>query len=399
MDEPTSELDPVGKAEVLEAIDDLHRQRGWTVLITSHETDELIRIAGRVIALSADGRIVADGTAQEVLGGDIPAELGVRQPQLFELWRGRGGIAPIDVATAASLLRGSFFPARPAPARAAPSGDVVIACRALRYAYPSGVEALRGIDLTVRAGEFVAIMGRNGSGKTTLSKHLNGLLRPSAGSVTVGGREPAKTGTAAMARDVGYAFQNPDHQLFAQTVGDELAFGLRNIGVPESEIGARTTEALARAGLDLAPETYPHFLGKGERQRLALASILAMRPSILVIDEPTTGLDWRNAVATMRMLEALNRDGMTIVFVTHDSRLVAEHAHRVVVMAEGEIVADGDPGEIFHDRAVMARAAIRPPVIMELAAALSDDAARLGVRTVADLRRCLVPEGSIGEPV
>ena len=399
MDEPTSELDPQGKAEVLEAISSLHRQHRQTMLISSHETDELVKIVDRVIALSADGTVVADGTPQYVLGGDLPQQLGIRQPQLFELWSGRMGPAPVTVADAAARLRGSFQLTDPPLRRPTPGGAPAIECRGLRYAYASGVEALRGIDLQIRSGEFVAIMGRNGSGKTTLSKHLNGLLRPSAGRVIVGGRDPAKVGTAVMARDVGYAFQNPDHQLFAQTVADELAFGLRNIGVNEAEIEQRIQESLARAGLDIPLNSYPHFLGKGERQRLALASILAMRPEILVIDEPTTGLDWRNAEATMCTLETLNRNGMTIVFITHDSRLVAEHAHRVIVMADGQIVADGDPSEIFHDPTVMARAAIRPPVIMELAAALSDDAPTLGVRTVNDLRRCLAPDRSVGEPV
>ncbi len=396
LDEPTSELDPQGKEEVLAAIGSLRRELGQTVMIVSHENlDELVHIVDRVVALSEDGRLVADGSPAEVLGGSLVSLLGLRQPQLFELWQDRPGPPPLTVEQAAAQLRGGLrvgaVPLRTMPV-AAVDAPVVIECRDLRYAYANGVEALRGIDLRIRRGEFVALMGPNGSGKTTLSKHLNGLLRPRSGKVTVAGLDAAKTGTAEMARRVGYAFQNPDHQLFAGSVAEEFAFGLRNIGVPDSEIRERTDTALAQAGLHLAPDAYPHFLGKGQRQRLALASILAMRPEILVIDEPTTGQDWRNAKATMRTLEALNRDGLTIVFVTHDARLVAEHAQRVVVMAEGSIIADGDPSDVFHDRAVMQRASIRPPPIMQLAAALHPDPARLGVRTVADFRAAWAAE-------
>jgi energy-coupling factor transporter ATP-binding protein EcfA2 len=392
LDEPTSELDPQGKQEVLAAIGSLHRELGQTVMIVSHETDELVPIVNRVVALSADGRLVADGSPAEVLGGSLPAILGLRQPQLFELRQDRPGPPPLTVEQAATRLRGGlrFGAVPPRETGVAADAPMAIECRDLRYAYANGVEALRGIDLRMRRGEFVAIMGQNGSGKTTLSKHLNGLLRPRSGQVTVAGLDAAKTGTADMARRVGYAFQNPDHQLFASSVAEEFAFGLRNIGVPASEIRERTDAALAQAGLHLAPDTYPHFLGKGQRQRLALASILAMRPEILVIDEPTTGQDWRNAQATMQTLEALNRDGMTIVFVTHDSRLVAEHAQRVVVMADGSIIADGDPAEVFHDRVAMQRASIRPPPVMQLVAALSDNPAKTGVRTVADFRAAWV---------
>ena len=391
LDEPTSELDPQGKQEVLEAIETLSVQHEQTVIITSHETDELVRIVHRVIALSETGAVAADGPPHEVLGSDLCARLGIRQPQLFELWEGRDGTAPTLVAEAAERLRASFLPVA-SPARAVRiDKPPLIVCNDLRHTYANGVTALRGIDLEIRPGEFVAIMGRNGSGKTTLSKHLNGLLKASSGRLSVLGRDPARVGTAAMAHFVGYVFQNPDHQIFSQTIAEEFAFGLRNTGLAEAEIRQRTEEALERAGLDLPLDTYPHFLGKGERQRLALATVLSMRPEILVIDEPTTGLDWRNAKATMATLESLNAAGLTIVFVTHDSRLVAEHAQRVVVMADGEVLADGDPGTVFYDTSTMARAALRPPAVMQLAGALTNDAPGLGIRTVADLRRCLLP--------
>lgn len=391
MDEPTSELDPRGKEEVLEAVGRLHRELGQSVVIVSHETDELVRLVDRVVALSHEGRVVADGSPSEVFRPDIVEPLGLRLPQLFELWAERPEAPPLTVDEAAQRLKGDLregsIPPGPSLSNDAPK---VIECVGLSYEYANGVKALRDVDFSVRRGEFVAIMGSNGSGKTTLTKHLNGLLRPCAGRIVVLGKEPVSVGTAEMAKRVGYAFQNPDHQLFAESVAAEFAFGLRNLGLDPDEIRARSDAALSQAGLRLAPDTYPHFLGKGERQRLALASILAMKPEILVIDEPTTGLDWQNARATLRALDALNREGLTVVFVTHDSRLVAEHAQRVVVMSEGAVVADGAPAAVFHDQDVMRRAAIRPPPIMQLVARLIDHPARFGIRSVGDFQRAWI---------
>jgi energy-coupling factor transporter ATP-binding protein EcfA2 len=394
MDEPTSELDPNGKAEVLQTIRRLNREHGRTVVLITHETDELVQIADRIVLLSAEGRMLAVGTPAEVLGGDDPERHGVRQPQLFALWRAldRADIAtpPVTVEDAAARLRSAFHPAPPAAsASSVPRGAPLISCRGLSHVFPTGVRALAAIDLDIASGEFVAIMGQNGSGKTTLTKHFNGLLRATRGSVIVAGRDVANETTASMARLIGYAFQNPDHQLFAQTVAAEFAFGLRNIGVPDAEILARTREVLARSELDVAPDAYPHFLGKGERQKLALATILAMRPDILIIDEPTTGQDWRSAASTMDTLRQLNREGRTVIIVTHDTRLAAEYAARVVVMAKGAIVADGPPADIFYDRVAMAAGSLLPPPIVALASALAPADSRPGVLTVDAFRASL----------
>ena len=254
---------------------------------------------------------------------------------------------------------------------------------------PTGWWRCATFDLSIKSGEFIAFMGRNGSGKTTLTKHFNALLRPDAGEVRIAGTNIAGKSTADLARRVGYAFQNPDHQLFAHSVVEEFAFGLRNIGVAEAEIEPRSREALKMVELDVEFDAYPHFFGKGERQKLALATILAMRPEILIIDEPTTGQDWRSATATMATLQALNRNGMTVVFVTHDCRLVAEYAERVVVLSDGAIIGDGPPREIFYDGDMMRRAAIVPPPVVELAIALSEAPLTSGPIRVDDLRACL----------
>jgi energy-coupling factor transporter ATP-binding protein EcfA2 len=394
LDEPTSELDPLGKEEVFQTIRRLRKDSGRTVVVATHETDELVQVADRIIVLGDDGTVRHCGGSRDALSGAITAQTGVREPELFELWRTlpRGDEPPLTVAEAAERL--PRLAVRP-PARERPEpGAPIITCAGLRHTYGDGQEALRGVDLSIGAGEMIAVMGRNGSGKTTLTKHLNGLLRPTAGTVTVDGTDTAAASVAQLAQTVGYMFQNPDHQLFARTVAEEFAFGLRNIGVPDGDIGPRTREALDLVELDVPLDHYPHFLGKGERQKLALATVLAMRPRILVVDEPTTGQDARSAAATMRTLQELNRRGHTILFVTHDSRVVAEYAQRVLVMADGELITDGPPETVLYDTDVMARAAIKPPPVVRLARLLADGDAGPDVLTIGDLVHCLGREGT-----
>ncbi len=395
LDEPTSELDPKGKSEVLQTIRRLNRDHGRTVVLVTHETDELVQVADRIVLLSEDGQMLAVGTSGDMLGGDDPDRIGIRQPQLFALWRslppGLSVVPPCTVADAAVKLRSGFRLVPATVAEARPQAPTLISCRGLTHVYSNGVCALAGIDLEIARGEFVAIMGQNGSGKTTLTKHFNCLLRPTSGGITVAGLDVARQSTPEMARLIGYAFQNPDHQLFAQTVEAEFAFGLHNIGVPPAEILPRTKAALAASGLEVPLDAYPHFLGKGERQKLALATILAMQPDILIIDEPTTGQDWRSAADTMERLRQLNREGRTIIIVTHDTRVAAEYADRLVVMAQGAIVADGPPAEIFYDLATMEQADLRPPPIVELARELVPGNFRLGILTVPQFRACLDP--------
>lgn len=198
--------------------------------------------------------------------------------------------------------------------------------------------AIRGIDLEVAPAEIVAVVGENGSGKTTLVKHFNGLLRPTEGSVTVDGLDAATVPVAELARHVGLVFQNPDTMLFAETVADEVAFGLKNVDPGASE--ERVDAALREVGLLHRKTAYPRALSRGERQRLAIACVIAMKPKVIVLDEPTTGLDTRESERVMEILGRLRQDGHTIVMVTHDMRLGAEYADRIVRMDQGRVVRD-----------------------------------------------------------
>ena len=234
------------------------------------------------------------------------------------------------------------------------------------FTYPNGVEALRGVSLLIDRGEFVAIMGQNGAGKTTLVKHFNGLLKPTRGEVIVDGVNTKETSVATLARKVGYVFQNPDHQLFCETVEKEIAFALKNFGFNEELIKKRVDWALNLLGLTQYRESSPFMLSGGERKRLALASVLAWDPEVVILDEPTIGQDYAQKEKLRQFILQLKAQGKTIVIVTHDVEFVADCSPRVVLMANGRIVADGKAEEILTDPKLLAEASVVPPQVTQI---------------------------------
>lgn len=236
------------------------------------------------------------------------------------------------------------------------------------YAYPGGVRALRSVSLEVVEGEFIALMGHNGSGKTTLAKLMNGLLKPTEGRVLVGGRDTRSLSVAECARTVGYVFQNPEHQIFAPTLYDEVAFGPRNLGLPEDEVRRRVMEALEIVDLGKPLDSLPHLFSVGEKHRVAIASVLAMRPKVLILDEPTTGIDFGRSLQIMRILKKLNKEqGVTIILITHDLYLAAEYTDRTVILNRGEVVADGPTGRVLSDTNLLASNGLSPLQVTLLA--------------------------------
>jgi len=368
MDEPTTDLDPLGREEVLSVADDLARQKR-TLLVVDHEP-ETAEKADRVF-LMKEGRLKAQGPAREILSQvSLLRDCGVRPPQVAELFQRLGWPeAPVTVEEALYLLRKEKGINRlPVPGESRPpSGPVILETRGLSFVYPEGnVEALRDVNLQVRAGEFLAIIGQNGSGKTTLVKHFNGLLRPTQGQVLVEGKDTRRLSPGDLAFSVGYVFQNPDHQIFAPTVWEEVAFGPRNFGMPEDEVARRVAEALRAVHLEGYEERDPFALTKGERQRVAVASVLAMRPKVIILDEPTTGLDYPQQQSMMAMLEELNRAGHTVIIVTHSMWVVTRYAARTVVMQDGRIILDGSTRQVFAQEEELASTALRPPPIVRL---------------------------------
>jgi energy-coupling factor transport system ATP-binding protein len=262
-----------------------------------------------------------------------------------------------------------------------------IQVRNLDFTYPDGTLALENINVSIEIGEFIALIGQNGSGKTTLSKCLNGLYKPTSGDVIVDGLNSKSTPIVQMVRRVGYVFQNPDHQLFNSNCWDEIAYGPRNIELSEEEVKVRVEEAAQVVGLpQVLYGEHPFFLSKGLRQRVAIASILALRPQVIIVDEPTTGQDARQSFEIMDFLKELNEShGHTIIIITHDMSIVAQYARRVILMSEGKILADDSTAEVFSHPDILEQAFLEPPQITQLAQSVSVPDFSYGTLTVEEM--------------
>ena len=247
----------------------------------------------------------------------------------------------------------------------------MIEAKDVHFSYANKVEALKGVSLTIKDGEFVAIMGQNGAGKSTFVKHFNGLLKPSLGTVLVDGVETTKTTVAALSRNVGFVFQNPDHQLFSETVEEEIAFALKNFGFAPDVVKDRVTWALELLSLSQYRKTSPFLLSGGERKRVALASVLAWNPQMLILDEPTIGQDHEQKEKLTQFIMQMQAQSKTVVIVTHDVEFVAECNPRVVLMKEGQIVAEGMGKDILTDPQVLTESSIVLPQIAQVFTELS----------------------------
>ncbi len=391
LDEPTSMLDPEGKARVFAIVRMLKEQLGVTVVLIEQEVDDILTLADRVFVMRS-GKFVLSGTPREVFGRvEELRQAGVRVPQIvefgtligaaetpFTIEEAISAIAPASAEEAVSGVTSAFAsvseaanPAAAPRASRAAQADPVVEAVDVEFTYPGGARALDGVNLAVGCGDFVAIVGQNGAGKTTLTRHFNGLLRPSSGDIRVLGRSTQGVPTIELCRHVGYVFQNPDEQLFCTSVQEELRFGPTNIGADPGVTSQRVEEILGDIGLTKYREVWPKYLTKGERQRLALASVVAMDPDVLVVDEPTTGLDWVESLQILDYLERLrNEQKKTIIIITHDMNIVSLYAKRVVVMARGRVVGDGTAREVFSQPDLMQLACLRRPPIADLSQAL-----------------------------
>lgn len=241
-----------------------------------------------------------------------------------------------------------------------------IEIKELAFTYPGGVEALRGVTLSIQAGEQVAIVGQNGAGKTTLVKHLNGLLRPTRGTVQIGDWDTRQAPVSKLAERVGYVFQNPDEQLFCRTVQEEVAFGPRNLGYAQERVNTLTEEALAMTELSAQKETNPYDLSPSWRKMVALASVISMDTPIVIFDEPTTGQDARSVARIAAGIAALRERGKTVIAITHDIDFCAENFERVVAMAQGQVLLDGRAAEVLGQEATLATTYVEPPQLTRL---------------------------------
>jgi energy-coupling factor transport system ATP-binding protein len=375
LDEPTTDLDPVGKLGIFRIAEELKSRDEVTLIVVEHETEETLD-ADRIVVLR-HGKIVADRPAREVLQDvKLLEESSVMPLQVARFFRGLGteeGQLPLTPAEGKEEFERRGLRVSPERHLELVEADKsreekyeapIIEVEGLSHRYPNGVVALEGVDMTVRRGEFLAVLGQNGSGKTTLVKHFNGLLKPTEGSVRVDGEETVELGIRRLGQRVGYVFQNPDHQIFSDTVADEVAFGPKIREMEEDEIRERVEEALVAVGMEGRGDEDPFGLTKGERQRVAVASVLAVRPEVLILDEPTTGLDYAEQRSMMDLVRRLSEGGSTIIAVTHTMWVVAEYAHRAVVVRDGKVALQGTVREVFTKEDELRDAALRPPHIV-----------------------------------
>jgi energy-coupling factor transporter ATP-binding protein EcfA2 len=385
LDEPTAQLDPLATASVADLLRQIASD-GTAVLAAEHAPAVLSR-SDRTLLLRS-GEVVAFEPPGRALHPDVIRRAGLEPPTIVTL-AAAAGLGPADafdevqIAAALRARRSSpsdgptpaFAPdpaSSPAWVRVRDQPPAGVAVRGLAYRYPTGVEALRGIDLDIAPGETVAVIGQNGSGKTTLVKHFNGLLRPSAGSVEVAGRDLADVPVHRTAATVGFVFQNPDDQLFSRTVERELHFGPRNLGLEPAQASSLVQAALE--AVDLAGErgTNPYDLNVSERKLVALASVLAMDPAVLVLDEPTTGQDGPGVARVGQIVDGFHAAGGTVVAITHDMEFAARHFTRVIVMRQGEVIADGPPSSVLsHESAgLLGTTGLTPPPAARIAGLL-----------------------------
>lgn len=390
-DEPLASLDPFTGRAMIELADDLNREAGATVIIVEHRLEDVLHRDVDRILLMAGGRLVANTTPDELVASPLLAEHGIRRPLHLsalayaglepaaadhparlstlrldpekarhvrrwaeETWRGEAAGSPSDEAPSPS----------PAPAPAGPSstaeGGPAIELRGVHVRHGgkdrSGTHALRGADLTIQRGEMLAIVGNNGAGKSTLARVIAGFDRPTEGEVRVLGQPTAPMSLAQIGMDVGFVLQEPGHMISAPLVSDEVALGPEAHGRDADEVASRVEDALGVCGL--APyRTWPiSALSHGQKKRVCIAAALALRPGILILDEPTAGQDFRHYTEFMEVVRSLNRAGTTVLLITHDMHLALEYAPRAVVLSGGQIIADDAPARILADDTVCERA-------------------------------------------
>lgn len=419
LDEPTSNLDPGATHNVHEMILAL-REQGITILLVTRELDEFLAEADQLLVLEC-GRLRAAGAPRQVLAEHGPymvESLGVWLPETSEIGieLAQAGLLPagcvpikvretIAALSEAGLLSGEWVTERQSAPAIAEAGaqEQLVSAEELSYRYPGGVQALKGISLQIHAGEWLMIVGRNGAGKSTLSRLLVGLNRPQDGALTLFGRDAREWAVPELANHIALVFQNPEHQFLTDSVGDELEYSLLAKGISDpAEMRERKAAMLQQLGLEAFTETHPLALSAGLKRRLGVATMLVGQPRLLLVDEPTYGQDRAMTHTLMALMQEIRAQGVSVVMITHDMRLVQEYAERVVVMSEGRILFDGHASRLFDLEEVLEQANLRRTLLHDLIRAMSEQGAPVNapVRQTADLihwlSRCRVQEGRGG---
>jgi len=369
LDEATSDLDPRGKREVYAVVRRLLDEGAIRSLVmVDHHLDKVAEFADRVVLMDS-GRVVMEGGTEDVLSEvDLLRSLGLNPPEPAELFHDLGlRSKPLPMTVEEALER---MPAlrnfRKPSEEEVNSREPAVEVEDLWFAYPGGDWVLKGVNLTVRSGEMVGLIGQNGSGKTTLAQTIMGILKPGRGRVRLFGKDVTSQDLMERAVTVGYVFQNPDYQIFTKSVYEEIAYGLRARGMGEEEVRKRVEEIARMVGLSALLDEDPFFLPKAHRQRVAVASVLALNPKVVILDEPSTGLSPGETRALMDLARELNRRGTTFIIITHEMWVVAEYCNRVVLMSDGNVVLDAPTRKAFSMGDFIRKYEIEPPAVTEI---------------------------------
>ena len=385
MDEPTSALDPASARDVFEVLRRAKELTGMTVILIEQTVALLAEYCDRVVVID-QGRIALDGTPTDVFShGETLRAIGVDTPRTVRIFNSlaEAGLAPNDSPAltldgAESLVAGILAPGlsesspivprtlgdEPDARNAADQRPIIVDVAGAAYSYGTGQAGIEDIDLTVRAGEILAVVGQNGAGKTTFTKLLNGLIKPSAGVVRIAGLDTRTTPVSALASHAATLFQNPDRQLCRNTVVEEISFGLELQGVAADAARERARHVAAAFGL--LENASPFNLSRGQRQMVALASVVALEPELIILDEPTSGLDYRECMTVMETVRQRALDGAAVVMVCHDMEVVSDFADTLAVMTEGRLIEVGPSREVFANDALLAHARIAAPCVPAL---------------------------------
>ncbi|MGP3975834.1 energy-coupling factor transporter ATPase [Streptomyces sp. 8N114] len=384
LDEPTANLDPLGVRDFYRVLART-RTEGTTTLLIEHQLDDAVSAVDRVIVLDARARVRAEGPPGQVFGrhARLLHELGCWRPAAVEIAERTGfplaeatdpPLTPEDLAE--SVLAHAAVPEPPRPvgtgdAIRTPDGDGPAAALREVTVRRDGRTVLKEVSLAAAPGDFLAVVGPNGAGKTTVLRTMAGLIRPASGAVLVDGQPVSRKQTVRSPSRMGYVFQNPEHQFVTGSVLAELAHGLQVGGVGEKETADRVADAMKRFGLTAHADRSPFLLSHGEKRRLSVATALITRPALLLMDEPTFAQDQASSRELLELVAQIREAGTTVVAVTHDLQLVADHATQLAVLADGRLLAQGGVRELLSDDALLERAGLRPPPVRRFASILA----------------------------
>lgn len=375
-DEPLANLDPATGKKAIEIIDHIQKETGATVIIIEHRLEDVLwRDVDRIV-LMKDGRIVKDSSPDELLSTDVLLENGIREPLYLTALKYAGvkitpeckpqSIRSLTLTEADKTLVREWFHARKA-GKEKKEGKALLTAEKIDFTYENGFHALKNINISIEEGELLAIVGTNGAGKSTFSKVVCGFEKQQVGMLTFQGQDMKNYSIKERADRIGYVMQNPNQMISKPMIFDEVAFGLRQRNVPEAEIAVKVEEVLKICGLYPFRKWPVSALSFGQKKRVTIASILALDPQMIILDEPTAGQDYRHYTEIMEFLRELHERGITVVMITHDMHLMLEYAQRAIVFSGGQVIANDTSANILTNPKIIERANLKETSLYDLA--------------------------------